>query len=45
MFLDFAEDRAQRRQTTLMTEWVAETDRFLATREACWQVQVASPHP
>ncbi|MGH3981672.1 MAG: hypothetical protein ACRDST_03000 [Pseudonocardiaceae bacterium] len=23
MFLDFAEDRAQRRQTTPMTEWVA----------------------
>lgn len=30
MFLDFAEDRAQRRQATLMTEWVAQTDRFLA---------------
>lgn len=33
MFLDFAEDRAQRRQTTLMTEWVAQTDRFLAFNE------------
>jgi hypothetical protein len=33
MFLDFAEDRAQRRQTILMTEWVAQTDRFLAFNE------------
>lgn len=33
MFLDFAEDRAQRRQTTLMTEWVVQTDRFLAFNE------------
>ncbi|MGH3940312.1 MAG: virulence RhuM family protein [Pseudonocardiaceae bacterium] len=33
MFLDFAEDRAHRRQTTLMTEWVAQTDRFLAFNE------------
>ena len=37
MFLDFAEDRAQRRQTTLMTEWVAETDRFLAFNERSLQ--------
>ncbi|MHB8299302.1 MAG: virulence RhuM family protein [Dermatophilaceae bacterium] len=33
MFLDFAEDRAQRRQSTLMTEWVAQTDRFLNFNE------------
>lgn|GEM_PF-1928128 len=33
MFLDFAEDRAQRRQQTLMTEWVGQTDRFLAFNE------------
>ena len=33
MFLDFAEDRAQRRRPTLMTEWVAQTDRFLAFNE------------
>jgi hypothetical protein len=33
MFLDFAEDRAERRQMTLMTEWVAQTDRFLAFNE------------
>ncbi len=49
MFLDFAEDRAQRRQTTLMTEWVAETDRFLAFNErslqACWQARAASLRP
>ncbi len=33
MFLDFAEDRAQRRQTTLMTEWASQTDRFLDFNE------------
>ncbi|MGH3794938.1 MAG: RhuM family protein [Pseudonocardiaceae bacterium] len=33
MFLDFAEDRAQRRHATLMTEWVAQADRFLAFNE------------
>ncbi|OZM75643.1 virulence RhuM family protein [Pseudonocardia sp. MH-G8] len=33
MFLDFAEDRAQRRRTTLMAEWVAQTDRFLDFNE------------
>ena len=27
MFLDFAEDRAQRRQQTLMADWVAQADR------------------
>lgn len=30
MFLDFAEDRAVRRIETRMTDWVAQTDRFLA---------------
>jgi len=35
MFLDFAEDRAERHQMTLMTEWVAQTDRFLAFNEKC----------
>ena len=33
MFLDFAEDRASRRQPTLMAEWVAQTDRFLSFNE------------
>jgi hypothetical protein len=28
-FLDFAEDRAERRQQMLMADWVAQTDRFL----------------
>jgi hypothetical protein len=33
MFLDFAEDRAQRRQQTSMADWTAQTDRFLAFNE------------
>lgn len=33
MFLDFAEDRARRRQQVLMHEWVAQTDRFLDFNE------------
>ena len=33
MFLDFAEDRAARRKQTLMTEWIAQTDRFLTFNE------------
>jgi hypothetical protein len=33
MFLDFAEDRAARRQPTLMAEWVAQADRFLVFNE------------
>lgn len=33
MFLDFAEDRAERRLPTLMADWVAQTDRFLAFNE------------
>lgn len=33
MFLDFAEDRAELRQTTVMADWVAQTDRFLAFNE------------
>lgn len=33
MFLDFAEDRALRRQTTQMADWVAQTDRFLSFNE------------
>jgi len=33
MFLDFAEDRAQRRQQTLMADWVAQADRFLDFNE------------
>lgn len=33
MFLDFAEDRAQRRQQTLMADWVTQTDRFLDFNE------------
>ncbi|ALL79533.1 2-hydroxyacid dehydrogenase (plasmid) [Pseudonocardia sp. EC080610-09] len=28
-FLDFAEDRARRRQSILMSEWVSQTDRFI----------------
>ena len=33
MFLDFAEDRAQRRQQTLMADWVGQADRFLDFNE------------
>jgi hypothetical protein len=33
MFLDFAEDRASRRQETRMVDWIAQTDRFLAFNE------------
>ncbi len=33
MFLDFAEDRARRRQETRMADWIAQTDRFLAFNE------------
>lgn len=33
MFLDFAEDRAERRQQTLMADWVAQADRFLEFNE------------
>lgn len=33
MFLDFAEDRAARRQQTGMGEWVVQTDRFLQFNE------------
>lgn len=33
MFLDFAEDRAVRRQQTTMAEWVTQTDRFLTFNE------------
>ncbi len=33
MFLDFAEDRAVRRIETRMTDWLAQTDRFLAFNE------------
>jgi hypothetical protein len=33
MFLDFAEDRAIRRIETRMTEWIAQTDRFLTFNE------------
>jgi hypothetical protein len=33
MFLDFAEDRASRRQETRMADWIAQTDRFLAFNE------------
>ncbi|MGL5858575.1 MAG: RhuM family protein [Angustibacter sp.] len=32
-FLDFAEGRARRRQTTMMADWVGQTDRFLAFQE------------
>ena len=33
MFLDFAEDRASRRQETRMADWITQTDRFLAFNE------------
>lgn len=33
MFLDFAEDRARRRQQTRMADWVVQTDRFLDFNE------------
>lgn len=33
MFLDFAEDRAERRIEMRMTDWVTQTDRFLAFNE------------
>lgn len=33
MFLDFAEDRAVRRIETRMTDWIAQTDRFLSFNE------------
>jgi hypothetical protein len=33
MFLDFAEDRAKRRQQITMNEWVTQTDRFLDFNE------------
>ncbi len=33
MFLDFAEDRARRRQEIQMADWVTQTDRFLAFNE------------
>ena len=33
MFLDFAEERASRRQQTTMAEWVTQTDRFLVFNE------------
>lgn len=33
MFLDFAEDRARRRQSTTMADWVARTDSFLDFNE------------
>lgn len=33
MFLDFAEDRASRRQQVTMGEWIAQTDRFLTFNE------------
>jgi hypothetical protein len=33
MFLDFAEDRASRRQETRMADWIAQTDRFLDFNE------------
>jgi hypothetical protein len=33
MFLDFAEDRARRRQQTRMADWAAHTDRFLDFHE------------
>ncbi|GAA0996423.1 virulence RhuM family protein [Acrocarpospora macrocephala] len=32
-FLDFAEGRAKRRQTTTMSEWVVQTDRFIEFNE------------
>ncbi|MCU1235836.1 MAG: putative DNA-binding protein [Candidatus Solibacter sp.] len=33
MFLDFAEDQTKRRKQLTMTEWIAQTDRFLAFNE------------
>ncbi len=33
MFLDFAEDRAKRRQQITMSEWVLQTERFLEFNE------------
>lgn len=33
MFLDFAEDRARRRQPTTMADWAARTDSFLSFNE------------
>lgn len=33
MFLDFAEERASRRQETRMADWIVQTDRFLAFNE------------
>ncbi|MFH5879739.1 virulence RhuM family protein [Arthrobacter sp. NA-172] len=33
MFLDFAEDRAKRRQQILMSDWLVQTDRFLDFNE------------
>lgn len=33
MFLDFAEDRASRRQETRMAEWIVQADRFLTFNE------------
>lgn len=33
MFLDFAEDRAERRQHITMADWIAQADRFLAFNE------------
>lgn len=33
MFLDFAQDRAERRKQTLMAEWIDQTDRFLTFNE------------
>jgi hypothetical protein len=33
MFLDFAEDRANRRQQITMAEWIEQTDRFLTFNE------------
>ena len=33
MFLDFAEDRARRRQTLSMSDWTGQTDRFLDFNE------------
>lgn len=33
MFLDFAQDRAERRKQTLMAEWIEQTDRFLTFNE------------
>lgn len=33
MFLEFAEDRAVRRVETRMSDWIAQTDRFLSFNE------------